>query len=183
MMRATWAALCAAGIAAGMLSGCQSAAVTTRGQSPSGEVVPAGHHHTPLKAAKSELADCYHEHHNTSTQYYSAGGPGGHGAHGGQFCPPGAGSGYCPPGGAYGPYGATQCPPGGAYCPHGAGAGLCPHGCRHGGSGEAAWAPRHGYSYSYEKPNDLVYPPANSTGGTVVYPYYTHKGPSDFFRK
>ncbi len=43
--------------------------------------------------------------------------------------------------------------------------------------------PRHNYTYGYNRPRHLVYPQQNSTGGAVVYPYYTHKGPSDFFRK
>lgn len=78
--------------------------------------------------------------------------------------------GACPPGG---------CPSGG--CPSGA----CPPGhcggCQ--GNGQAACGgPRHGYSFAYEYPNDLSYPPPNVPGGAVIYPYYTHKGPSDFFR-
>ncbi|MGE0379146.1 MAG: hypothetical protein AB7I48_26515 [Planctomycetaceae bacterium] len=38
------------------------------------------------------------------------------------------------------------------------------------------------HSYAYTRPHDLVYPPPQSPGGAIVYPYYTHKGPSDFFR-
>lgn len=38
-------------------------------------------------------------------------------------------------------------------------------------------------SYSYCQPKDLRYPNANAVGGAVAYPYYTHKGPSDFFRQ
>lgn len=43
--------------------------------------------------------------------------------------------------------------------------------------------PRHNYTYGYQRPRHLVYPQRQATGGAVVYPYYTHKGPSDFFRK
>ncbi len=35
--------------------------------------------------------------------------------------------------------------------------------------------------YRYKAPKDLVYPPANQPAGVVVYPYYTCKGPDDFF--
>ena len=35
--------------------------------------------------------------------------------------------------------------------------------------------------YRYHAPKDLVYPPANQPAGVVVYPYYTLKGPDDFF--
>ena len=37
------------------------------------------------------------------------------------------------------------------------------------------------YRYRYRAPKDLVYPPANQPAGVVVYPYYTLKGPDDFF--
>ena len=42
--------------------------------------------------------------------------------------------------------------------------------------------PRHHFSYSYIRPKNLQYPPPAVPGGAVVYPYYTHKSPSDFFR-
>ena len=68
------------------------------------------------------------------------------------------------------------CPSGtcghGGACGHGTGCGPgCGHGC-----------PHNYHSYAYSRPHDLVYPPRNAPGGAVVYPYYTHKGPSDFFR-
>lgn len=37
------------------------------------------------------------------------------------------------------------------------------------------------YLYRYKAPKDLKYPPANQPAGVVVYPYYTVKGPDDFF--
>ncbi len=37
------------------------------------------------------------------------------------------------------------------------------------------------YLYRYQAPKDLVYPAANQPAGVVVYPYYTLKGPDDFF--
>lgn len=37
------------------------------------------------------------------------------------------------------------------------------------------------YRYRYKYPRDLRYPAANQPAGVVVYPYYTVKGPDDFF--
>ena len=59
------------------------------------------------------------------------------------------------------------------------GVGGCPPGCNH----LNPKCVRDARSYSYSQPKNLVYPNANATGGAVVYPYYTHKSPSDFFRK
>lgn len=83
------------------------------------------------------------------------------------------GDGSCPPGG--------QCPPQG-NCPQG-----CPPGqCKHGYFGhigpDGDWYPTHRHTFSYQYPQNLNYPPPNVPAGAVVYPYYTHKGPSDFFR-
>ena len=41
----------------------------------------------------------------------------------------------------------------------------------------------HYHTYSYREPDNLSYPCPNQPGGVVTYPYYTHKGPSDFFYK
>ncbi len=80
----------------------------------------------------------------------------------------------------------ANCRQDGGYCPPQAGGGMCPHGL-HGGCrtcGRAPdWYPRHHKTYSYSVPSDLSYPAQNAVGGAVVYPYYTHKGPSDFFRQ
>lgn len=35
----------------------------------------------------------------------------------------------------------------------------------------------------YRVPSDYVYPPPGDAPSTVVYPYYTHKGPDCFFAK
>ena len=144
-------------------SGCQSiGTATVRGQSPSmtsgAEVVtPTGHYRTPIRSTASEVADIYHEHHNTTTYYPGSATQAGH--HQAYACP----NGNCPPAAGY------ECPPGQAYYgPHG--------GCRTGLCQDRL-------SYGYQVPNDLVYPDANAVGGAVVYPYYTHRGPSDFFRK
>ncbi len=72
-------------------------------------------------------------------------------------CPPYGGS--CPP---YG-YGGS-CPPYGGQCSNGCFQGI-----------------HHNHSYQIRRPNDLSYPQPNMPGGVTVYPYYTHKGPDDFF--
>lgn len=43
--------------------------------------------------------------------------------------------------------------------------------------------PQHHFTYSYHRPKNLTYPPPQVPGGAVVYPYYTLKGPSCFFRQ
>lgn len=79
------------------------------------------------------------------------------------------------------------CPPAGGSCPPQYG-GMCPHGlgtgCPSCGLGRAPdWYPKHHFSYSYSVPRNLTYPEQNAVGGAIVYPYYTHRGPSDFFRQ
>ena len=90
--------------------------------------------------------------------------------------------------------------PASSSCPGGTGCPTCPGACPSGGhfghqgfacpSGQCGcfqhYCPtcvRDVRSYKYKRPDDLRYPMQNQLGGTVVYPYYTHKGPSDFFRK
>lgn len=43
--------------------------------------------------------------------------------------------------------------------------------------------PKHHHTFDYRQPKNLSYPPQNQPAGVVVYPYYTCKGPSDFFMK
>lgn len=43
--------------------------------------------------------------------------------------------------------------------------------------------PRHHHTYDYKAPQNLSYPPATQQAPVVQYPYYTVKGPSDFFMK
>lgn len=165
--------------------GCQSAAMTARGQSPhtdmavpppaplaqglhdSIEAIHQEPHMQTLHQGVRELRQNYLDHHaQTTTFYYDV-----------QRAGPGATAGYCPP--------AAPCPGGACpsgYCPvHGpCPSGMC-FGCSGWGNG-LDWYPKHHASYSYNRPSDLVYPPAHVPGGAVVYPYYTVKGPSDFFR-
>lgn len=53
--------------------------------------------------------------------------------------------------------------------------------CLYGGGLEGGHQPTHYHIYSYEQPRDLVYPPANTPAAIIQYPYYTTKGPDDFF--
>ncbi len=57
-----------------------------------------------------------------------------------------------------------------------------PGGCPYCRADYIRWMPKHYHSFTYDFPNDLTYPAPNAPGGAIVYPYYTVKGPSDFFR-
>lgn len=43
------------------------------------------------------------------------------------------------------------------------------------------WYPTHRHHFHYTPPKNLVYPAQNQPTAMVQYPYYTNKGPSDFF--
>ena len=45
-----------------------------------------------------------------------------------------------------------------------------------------AWYPTHHHWFNYEAPRNLQYPASNVPPATIVYPYYTVKGPDDFFK-
>ncbi len=96
----------------------------------------------------------------------------------------------CRQGGGNCPQQGGNCPPEDCYQTRHGYDGVCPHGVRGGcpscgpGCGRTAdWVPTHHKTYSYSVPKDLSYPEQNAVGGAIVYPYYTHKGPSDFFRQ
>lgn len=58
--------------------------------------------------------------------------------------------------------------------------------CPPGGGGRSnchEWQPTHNLWYQYNQPRDLVYPAENTPAAVVQYPYYTCKGPDDFFLK
>jgi len=44
------------------------------------------------------------------------------------------------------------------------------------------WHPTHHHMFSYEQPKNLSYP-TSQMGSLTRYPYYTFKGPDDFFHK
>lgn len=148
------------------VSGCTTPSAITRGQS----VQHVGHNNHNVNTLPnrnghvSSIQDYFEDKHvyADASSYHSTTGFPGYGG----FAPHGAagagGAGYCPSG---------ACPPGGCQSGH------CGHGC-----GCGLGQPHHYHSYSYERPGNLVYPGPNAVGGSVVYPYYTHKGPSDFFR-
>ena len=41
----------------------------------------------------------------------------------------------------------------------------------------------HYHTFEYNAPKNLKYPPANQPPAVVQYPYYTLRGPTDFFQK
>lgn len=56
----------------------------------------------------------------------------------------------------------------------------CPQsGCRHCGRG--CGCPNHYQTYQHQWPQNLVYPQQGVPSGIVQYPYYTLRGPTDFF--
>ena len=58
----------------------------------------------------------------------------------------------------------------------------CPGCCSAAGQHNLLAMPKHHvFSHGNNQPKDLVYPPANQPGAVVQYPYYTVKGPTDFF--
>ena len=60
-------------------------------------------------------------------------------------------------------------------------------GCRSGDQWPRMYKPGHRPTHRhwsvYEQPKNLVYPPTQVPGSVVQYPYYTLKGPDDFFLK
>lgn len=101
-----------------------------------------------------------------------------------QGCPTGnCPNGTCQPGGCpTGQCGNRGC----GVCKHGYpvdGTDFWPGGCPFCGADYVHCAPHHYHSFSYRMPRNLTYPSSSAIGGAVVYPYYTHKGPSDFFRQ
>ena len=68
----------------------------------------------------------------------------------------------------------------GGYCPPGYGNGGWKTG--HKNSYHYNKRPKHYQTYKYVPPA-AVYPQQNQPLGIVQYPYYTHKGPDDFFLK
>lgn len=69
---------------------------------------------------------------------------------------------------------------GGAGCPHCQNGAACPpSGCPHCSKS----CPTHYTTYSYKWPQNMVYPQYGAPAGMVQYPYYTFRGPTDFFMK
>lgn len=65
----------------------------------------------------------------------------------------------------------------GQSCPAG-GCRRCGHGC-----GYRCGIPQHYQTYQFDWPQNMVYPQQGVPTGLVQYPYYTLRGPTDFFMK
>jgi hypothetical protein len=64
---------------------------------------------------------------------------------------------------------------------YGGAEGSCPP--EYAGKGPKHGGPKHYTTYDYKWPNNLVYPQYGAPAGFVQYPYYTFRGPTDFFMK
>lgn len=149
-------------------SGCTSVSPVVRGQSPAPEASQIQQVNFQVKGIESHpVYDAtLGRHDNMAVTYHDNSVP----FPADSSCPNGTGCptcpGACPSYGSYG-YGGYGCP-----------SGNCNH-FQH----LHPKCVRDSRTYSYKQPSDLRYPMQNQLGGVVVYPYYTHKGPSDFFRK
>lgn len=181
-------------LAASVLVGCGQSRALVRGQSPStiapvvnGDPAVGGHVEAtgpiigsaPGYAENVKGSKSKHTHHDFKA--YNGFRDNNFGYEGGYYAGPegyytdrdrtytagGAGSGC--PACEYG----RGCPQEG--CPH------CGHG--HGGHGGPGGCPQHYQTYRYNWPQNMVYPPSEVPAGMVQYPYYTLRGPTDFFMK
>ena len=59
----------------------------------------------------------------------------------------------------------------------------CGNGQCHGGNCNLPFHPVHRNFHTYHTPQGLMYPPENAAPAMVQYPYYTLRGPTDFFMK
>ena len=74
------------------------------------------------------------------------------------------------------PNGCPQCD-NGQQCPQ-RGCRRCGRGC-----GYQNGMPQHVQTYQFDYPQNMVYPQQGPPAGMVQYPYYTLRGPTDFFMK
>lgn len=152
----------------GLCVGCASSQPTIRGQSPmevQGPIIGSAPGYGELKnAGKKQDFKTFPQFHNNNFGYeggyYS--GPEGYSTDRGKLA-------YRYGGGAAGA-GCPNCQYGQACPPSGCQS--CGHNC-----------PKHVTSYNYKWPQNAVYPPANQPPAMVQYPYYTFRGPTDFFMK
>jgi hypothetical protein len=169
-------ALCGAGL------GCAQSGLTVRGQSPTpaspaSQVVtsttpPADYSYGPIIGSAPGYAE-HKKHGKRDFKTYTGFRDNHFGYEGGYYSGPegyytdhhskayvaGSAAGGCP----HCQYG-NACPPNGCQ--------QCGHGC-----------PKHHHSYQYKWPENLVYPDPHTPAGMVQWPYYTLRGPSDFFMK
>lgn len=76
-------------------------------------------------------------------------------------------------------YSVQGCPNG--ACQQGYG-GQCNH-CNNGTGCNLPFHPVHRNFHTYHAPQNLMYPPENAAPALYQYPYYTLRGPTDFFMK
>jgi hypothetical protein len=67
--------------------------------------------------------------------------------------------------------------PAASNCPH------CPPGHHANGNCNLPFVPVHRNFHTYSVPDGLMYPPENLPPAQYQYPYYTLRGPTDFFMK
>lgn len=194
----SWKTIVATGLLASACTGCSSLPThTVRGQSPEAQLLLHEQLQDGWKATDSEIQQVRGQHpadlplhgevkgvvkNNLYPYEVSRGGyktPVGQGAYA-----PGGNIGYASgpnPNRRWGNFDEQPCP-----SPYYAGFAKYPPnhqelGWDHGGRRHAGQY--HYHTYRYKTPSCPVYPAPNQPGGVVTYPYYTHKGPSDFFMK
>lgn len=59
----------------------------------------------------------------------------------------------------------------------------CPTGCQQAPCVNLPFHPVHRNFHTYDRPTNLSYPDTNQPPAMMQYPYYTHRGPTDFFMK
>ena len=197
MLRTTWKSVVAAGLLAACSTGCSTLPSSViRGQSPDHAQQLGYEQEAGWKPTGSEIELTAHRRAdfpmhgevkgavvNNLNQYDVE--RGGYRVPVGQGSPaPGGNVGYVGgpnPYARWGNFDQQPCP-----VPYNAGFGQCPPHHQeqcwdHGGFRHAGQY--HYHTYRYKQPQGLVYPAPNQPAGAVTYPYYTHKGPSDFFMK
>jgi hypothetical protein len=149
-------------------SGCASSSAIARGQNPAGD---SGVMQTSY-GTQPHLREAVADHiHGTAISHYNVPTQGMWVSDSEATCPPSADCPHC-----------KGAPPMGQACP------ICQ--CEDDAHHHHLFTrglmedyPEHHYTYAYKRPKNLQYPPPQVPGGIVVYPYYTLKGPSDFFRE
>ncbi len=117
------------------------------------------------KKGDFKVVQDYHDHHYGYNGGYYVGPEGYYAARGKKIYTTGQGHGH-----------------GGEGCPHCQYGNSCPaDGCPHCSLGKDK--PTHYTTYGYKWPQNMVYPQYGAPAAAVQYPYYTFRGPTDFFMK
>ncbi|MBC8113905.1 MAG: hypothetical protein H7062_05985 [Candidatus Saccharimonas sp.] len=198
-IRSNWGLMVVVTVAAAM--GCSQSRTTIRGQSPAAPVAAAGWEgqgpiigsapgygqfvhgdHKPGHGNNKDAFKAKHSHHDFNIA------PGFHDNNFGY-----EGGYYAGPEGYYTEHDRTYTV-GSGGCPHCQNGQACPSdGCPHCGHGHRGMGgtlghgpngfPTHYQTYQYDWPQNQVYPTGPVPAGMVQYPYYTFRGPTDFFMK